>query len=69
MIHWLPLGNKEHKLTRKGIDNVLFTQLQLLKLKVDQSPNSEKLLYRNTFILTDYIKYGLWLFPLYSRAG
>lgn len=50
MKHWLPLKNEKHKLTRKGIDNVLFKHLQLSKLKGGQSPNSEKLLQRDTSI-------------------
>lgn len=52
MKHWLPLGNEEHKLTRKGIDNLLFTQLQLLKLKVGQSPTSANFTGTHLYSLT-----------------
>lgn len=69
MKHWLPLKNEKHKLTRNGIDNVLFKHLQLSKLKVGQSPNSEKLLHRDTSIFIQSIMYGLWLFSLYGGAG
>lgn len=34
MKQWLPQGNGEHELTRKGIDNMLL--IQLSKLTVDQ---------------------------------
>lgn len=38
MKQWLPQGNGEHELTRKGIDNMLLILLliQLSKLTVDQ---------------------------------